>query len=338
MALDLTIFDQVFQAVDSAGQAAAMNFASGPGLAYTTDLIYIGIALEITTALVILLVQGGREAFTRFLEGVIPAAIIAGLVFNWATIVPAPLAISDELVTIASGGRAPVNLGSEIAEKFAPTIRNLASNILPSQQQVPVDATTGAAGSGGTAATQSLWDKFAGWWDGDPISSLFVGIADGLAGTAVTLINVALVIAAFAICWMSVLAANILVYIGLCFGPFILALSIIGKLRSLMTNWISYMLGAIAFKPIVGFLISLILIMLDKVNAIAQTTPSTTMPTTAIGIFIGMLTLSMIVLLVNAKSITQSLFGGLAAQLTPHPSSVVQMTQRSMPKPPTTPK
>jgi len=242
----------------------------------------------------------------------IPAAIIAGLIFNWSVmVVPAPIAISDELVTIASGGQAPAGLGSQISEKFSPVIRNLVSNILPSQQKLPTTATPGAPAP--AAPSQTLFEKFGSWWDSDPVSSIFIGIADGLTGSAVALIDVALVIAAFAICWMSVLAANILIYIGLCFGPIILALSIIGKLRGLMTNWISFMVGAIFFKPVVAFLISLILLMLDTVNNIAQTTPSTTMPTTAIMIFIGMLTLSMITLLMNANPPSQPGGGSLAA-------------------------
>lgn len=328
MALDFTVFDRVFNAVDAAGQAMALNFASGAGLEYTREILLMAVGIEILTALIILLADSGRAAFQRLMEGMIPAAIIAGLIFNWSTmVVPAPIAISDELVTISSGGMAPAGLGSQIAEKFSPVILNLTKNILPSQQQVP---TTQVPGQPAPAkSSQTLWDKFGSWWDSDPISGIFIGIADGLSSTAVALIDVALVIAAFAICWMSVLAANILIYVGLCFGPIILALSIIGKLRGLMANWISFMVGAIFFKPVLAFLISLILLMLDVVNNIAQTTPSTTMPTTAIMIFIGMFTLSMITLLVNAKSITQALFGGLAASLTPKPSSVVNLTQLS---------
>lgn len=325
MALDFTVFDQVFAAVDAAGQAMALNFASGKGLEYTRDILFLAVGFEMLTALIIMLQDSGRAAFQRLMEGMIPAAIIAGLIFNWSTmVVPAPIAISDELVTISSGGMAPNGLGSAIAEKFSPVITGLVSNILPSQQQV---LTTQVPGQPAPAKpSQTLWEKFGSWWDSDPISGIFIGIADGLGTTAVALVNVALVIAAFAICWMSVLAANILIYVGLCFGPIILALSIIGKLRGLMANWISFMIGAIFFKPVLAFLISLILLMLDVVNNIAQTTPSTTMPTTAIMIFIGMLTLSMIVLLMNAKNITQALFGGLAAQLTPQPSSLVKMS------------
>ncbi|MDD5395487.1 MAG: type IV secretion system protein [Thiothrix sp.] len=339
MALDFTVFDQVFKSVDSAGQSMAMNFAQGQGLTYSLEIAAVAASLEMLVVLIIMISDTGKAALIRFSESSIPAIVIAGLIWNWGTmVVPAPIKISDELVTIASGGQAPAGLGNMIAEKFAPTIRVMSSSLFPSQQPVSTPSPAGAAPAPAPAKSKSLWDAFVGLWDGAPVSSLLVGIADGLAGSAMTLIDVALVIGAFAICWMSVLAANVLIYIGLCFGPIILALSIISKLRSLMTNWISFMVGAIFFKPVLACLISLCLLMLDKINAIAQTTPSDQLPLTAIMIFNGMLCLSMITLLMNAKSITQSLFGGLAAQLTPHPSSVVNITKLSNTSPPTPPK
>lgn len=334
MALDFSIFDQVFTAVDNAAKGMAMNFASGNGMDYTKEILLIALAAEFTVVFILLLTEGGRAALVRMFESVIPAAVIAGLIFNWASVVPSPIAISDELVVIASGGQAPAGLGSQVAEKFAPAIRTMSSSLFPSQQQIPAAPTAaapGAAPAATPAPSKSLWESFTGWWDSDPVSGIFIGIADGIAGSFVTLLDVALLIGAFAICWMSVLAANVLIYIGLCFGPLILALSIIGKLRSLMTNWIAFMTGAIFFKPVVAFLIALLLVMLDKINAVAQTTPSENLPMTALMIFVGMLTLSMLVLLMNAKSITQALFGGLAAQLTPHPSSVVNLTKFAKP-------
>lgn len=178
MALDFTVFDQVFRAVDQACQAMAMNFAKDKGLTYTRDIIYVALACEFVVCLILMLTDSGKAALIRLFEAIIPAALIFSLVTNWQTmVVPVPITVSDELVEIASGGQTPAGLGSMIAEKFAPTIRAMSSSLFPSQQQVP--SPPAAAGSA-PAKSKSLWDTFAGWWDGAPISSLFVGIADSL--------------------------------------------------------------------------------------------------------------------------------------------------------------
>ena len=320
MAIDYTIADQVFLAVDQAGQAFALNFATGNGLTTTMEVMFLGVGVEMIAIFLLMLGSNGTAALQRVTETAVYVAIAGGLVYNWGSIVaPLPMAMADELVFIASAGQSTAGLASSMAEQFWVAINHVSDTVFPSQQ--PIAAPAAAGGS------QTLWEQLGQWWDTSPVSSVFVGIADGIMGSVMSMGVVILLILSFAAVFMSLLTANLLIYIGLCLGPFILALGVIGRLRGLVNNWIGFMLGAIFLKPILAFLVGLSMVILQMINTIAATNPSAQTPQALIMLFTAMLSACILLLIKAAPSISAALFGGISDKLSGTPDTIKNISK-----------
>lgn len=309
MYLDFTVLDQVFSTVDTHGKTFAMNFATSD----TTEKVFVAaVIFEIVAALVILLSNDGKGAMKRLFEAVIPSIAIAAIILHWQTLAVDPaMSIADDLVKAATGGQTSEGLGHMVIAHFSPAIKAISTSIFPSSQSIAQNANNASNASSIFAI----------------LGSSLITAVDSISSFFVMMSAVAILVGAMAACWASLLIANVVIYLALCFGPIILALSIIGKLRSMMSNWLGFFAGAIFYKPVLGVLIMLCLDIVTEIGVIAGQTGSSTMPTTVLMVFTSILSLAILGLILNATQITGRLFGGLSQSLTPDPTNTMMQLQ-----------
>lgn len=320
MALDYTIADQVFNGLDQIGQSYSLVFATGRGLTFVMEAIGLAFAWEMIFVFLMMLSGNGVGALKRFVDTVVFIAIVGGLIYGWGSIVvPIPMAMADELVAIVSAGQSSAGLASGMSLQFWEAINHVADTILPSQQ--PVAAATATGGS------QTLWEQMGQWWDSSPVSSVFVGIADGIVGSVMSIGVVILLVTCFAVTFMSLITVNVLIYLGLILGPLLLAFAVVSDLRHLVGNWISFMLGAIFLKPVLAVLIAMSMSILQLINTVASTNPSAQTPQALIMLFTAMLTACILLLIKSGPSITAALFGGIGGKLAEMPATIKNISK-----------
>lgn len=104
--------------------------------------------------------------------------------------------------------------------------------------------------------------------------------------------------------------ADIMIGIGLALGPFALALSVQGKFRGLVDNWLNFMLGACATKIVVSLIASIMITAMQSLTAI----PANGFAMSKTGAMIGIIFLGAILALIakDADKIATGIFGGIS--------------------------
>jgi len=154
-----------------------------------------------------------------------------------------------------------------------------------------------------------------GW--GDMLGGLFSGF-DNILAAIVGLFAVFALVVAGAEMFFTLMFSDILITIGSCLGPLILALSITQWFRSMALQWVGFMLGATFTKVICAIIVSMMAGMFDKINAAGSFfgNPQTGwMSNTAAAIAAVMMAYIFSKTIGMIPGISSSLFGGISANI-----------------------